>query len=410
MNRFLWIIIVVFSIQLHAQVEVEKGSFPFNQVIEWPRKGTLLLGNDPSGRTQEINFSLLNHSGEVQWNRSVYPKNEPTHIIISGISDYVYFVDDLAPVNKYIRYNQVNESGSIVPAKFDLLKVIREYGYRTPDDLELKEIINTQKSIVFYFQLPIKDKGIIENFFVSITHHNNNVYHCQGPTTDMDLNKSGEEGDYIFAGSTDDAICFSRYEFKKGTQYASYFSFSPKGKPRIGVTQEPKKIVSIPSELQFVGLNGRYYLEKEKRLNPINSLGRGLFIKGRYYFVANDAKDRCLKIYGTNDKDEFVVLNNCNHSAEEKKKYKNATLTFIPLGEKVIVVSNIADQTFAYEIENNQVHSIDKAAIDYERIRTNPSALRVKNKPNAFVHFIGNIPYFINPATIKESDKIIFKK
>src|SRR5690554_7963648 len=90
-------------------------------------KGTLLLGNDPTGKTDEINFNLLNHQGEVSWNRSVYPKSNNTSLIVSGMSDYLYFVDDLKPVNNHIRYNQVNQSGSIVPTKFDLLKVIRSY-------------------------------------------------------------------------------------------------------------------------------------------------------------------------------------------------------------------------------------------------------------------------------------------
>lgn len=410
MKQFIFIIAVVFSFQTQAQVEVANGTYPFNQIVEWPRKGTLLLGNDPNGRTSEINFSLLNHDGEVQWNRSIYPKSEPTHIIISGNSDYVYFVDDLAPVNKYIRYNQVNESGSIVPAKFDMLNVIRDYGYRTPDDLELKDIINTPKSIVFYFQLPVKDKGIIENFFVTITHHNNNVYYCQGPTSDMELEKSGEQGAYIFAGATDDAICFSRFEFKKGTQYSSYFSFTPKGKLRVGVTQKPADLSPIPADVRFVGLTGKYYLEEAKKIKPLNTLGRGLFIKGSYYYVVNDAKDRCLKIYGANDKDEFVVLNECKNQAADKKKYKNSTLTFIPLGEKMIIVSKIADQSSAFEIADNKVKSIEMGTIDTERIRTNPSSFRVKDHPNEFVHFIDGVPYYINPATIEKSDKIIFTK
>ena len=410
MNRFIFIISLLFSFQALAQVEVAKGTFPFSQIVEWPRKGTLFLGGDPTGMSQEINFNLLNHEGLVQWNRSVYPKSEPTHLIISGVSDYVYFVDDLAPVNKFIRYNQVNESGSIVPAKFDMLKVIRDYGYRTPDDLVLIDIVNTQKSIIFYFQLPVKDKGIIENFFVTITHHNNIVYYCQGPTSDMELIRKGEEGPLVFAGSTEDAICFSRFGFKKGKQNNSYFSFTPKGKLRVGVTQTPVDLSPISSDLYFVGLSGKYHLQEAKKIKTPNTLGRGLFVNGRYYYVANDSKDRCLKIYGVNDKDEFVVLNECKNPAVEKKSYKNASLTFIPLDEKVIVVSTIGSESSAFEIGNNQVNPIEMGDIDYEKIRMNPSSFRVKDHPNEFVHFVNGVPYFTNPSTIGKTDKIIFTK
>lgn len=410
MKRFIFIIAVLFSIQSHAQVEVDKGTFPFNQIVEWPRKGTLLLGRDPTGRSKETNFSLLTNKGEVKWNRSIHPKIEPTHLIVSGMSNYIYFVDNLEPENNSIYYNQVNESGSIVPTKLDVFKVIRDYGYSTPNDLELKDIVNTPKSIVFYFQLPVKDKGIIENFFVSITHHNNKVYHCQGPSTDMALEKSGDQAPFIFAGATADAICFSRFESKHKRIYSSYFSFTPKGKLRVGVTQEPKELSPISSELHFVGLSGKYYLEEAKKIKAINTMGRGLFIEGRYYYVANDAKERCLKIYGVNDKDEFVVLNECKNPAKEQKRYKNATLTFIPLREKVIVVSNIANQISAFEIGNNEVSPVDVGNIDYENIRLNPSSFKVKDHSKEFVHFIDGVPYYIDPTTIENSDKIIFKK
>lgn len=410
MKRLFFIFAVLLTFQTQAQIEVEKGSFPFEQIVEWPRKGTLLLGNDPTGRKSEKNFSLLSNEGEVQWNRSIYPKYEPTHIIVSGNSDYVYFVDNFEPVNNYIHYNQVNESGSIVPTKFNMLKVIRDYGYRVPGDLELRDIVNTPKSVVFYFQLPIKSKGIIENFFVTITHHNNKTYHCQGPTTDMDQKKSGDVGPFIFSGATSDAICFSRFENKEKASSFSYFSFTPKGKLRVGVTQQPKDLTPISSELNFVGLSGKYYLEKEKINDPINTAGRGLFIKGKYYYVANDAKERCLKIFGADENDEFVELNKCKHPAKEKRKYRNAKITFIPLADQFIVVSTIADQSWAYSIDNNKVKPVDIGTLNEANIRINPSSYRVQGHPNEFVHFIGDTPYFINPTTLEKTDKIIFKK
>src|SRR5690554_7658258 len=98
MKQIFFIQIVLFiSFISFGQIEVTEGKFPFNQILEWPGKGTLLLGNDPTGRTEEINFNLLNHQGEVSWNRSVYPKSNNTSLIVSGMSDYLYFVDDLKP-------------------------------------------------------------------------------------------------------------------------------------------------------------------------------------------------------------------------------------------------------------------------------------------------------------------------
>src|SRR5690554_2158987 len=233
LKKFLLAFLPLIPLMTLAQedIEIERGKFPFNKIVEWPGKGTLMIGTDPSGRSQEINLNLLNFNGEIQWNRSVFPKQKNSHLIISSLSDYIYFVDDLKLNNNSVRYNQVNQSGSVVPTKFDMLSVIRSYRYTTPDDLVLKEIVNTPKALVFYYQLPIKDKGIIENFFVTITHHNNKIYHYQGPASDMTLMKEGKEGPLVFAGADENTICFSRYEYSDKKQNARFYPFSPKAEP-----------------------------------------------------------------------------------------------------------------------------------------------------------------------------------
>lgn len=405
---FLTPLTVLFSVLTFAQVEVTNGKFPFNQMIEWPGKGTLLLGTDPTGRTDEVNFNLFNAAGEVAWNRSIYPKDKNTHLIVSGMSDYIYFVDDLKLVNNSIRYNQVNQSGSIVPTKFDMLAVIRSYRYTTPADLELKDIINTPKALVFYFQLPVKDKGIIENFFVTITHHNNRVYHYQGPVSDMSLVKEGKEGPLMFAGADESTICFSRFEYSDKKQNARYYPFSPKAEAISRNTIVMSDFAPISSDVQFVSLNGSYYLEKEKR-NTAEANGRGFYMGGKYFYAVNDSKDRCLKIYGRNDKGEYEVLNKCENSAETSKRYK-ASLAFIPVKDKVIIVSNINDKSTAYEVSHNEINRIDAGSINSEMIQKNPSSFQLENKSANFVHFINGTPFFFDHTELEKSDKVIFKQ
>src|SRR5690554_1962344 len=409
MKRFLLIqTSVFFSLIAIAQIEVTNGKFPFKQMIEWPEKGTLLLGDDPSERTDEINISLFNNEGEVSWNRSIYPKNKNTHLIVSGMSDYIYFVDDLKPVNNNIRYNQINQSGSIVPTKFDLLAVIRSYRYTTPSDLELKDIINTSKALVFYFQLPVKEKGIIENFFVTITHHNNRVYHYQGPASNMSLLKEGKEGPLIFAGADESTICFSRFEYSDKKQNARYYPFSPKAEPIGRNTINLTDFSPISSTIQSVSLNGSYYLEKETKTS-IEANGKGFYMGGKYFYAVNDEKDRCLKLYGRNDEGEYEVLNECENQAETSRRYK-ALLVSIPMKDKVIIISNINDKSTAYEVSYNTINRIDAEVINSEMIQINPSSFKVENKSANFVHFINDIPYFFNNTDLGKTDKIIFKQ
>lgn len=408
MKLFFIILSFVYSVLTFAQVEVTNGKFPFNQMIEWPGKGTLLLGDDPTGKTVEINFNLFNSDGEVSWNRSVYPKSDNTHLIVSGMSDYIYFVDDLKPVNNSIRYNQVNQSGSIVPTKFDMLAVIRSYRYTTPSDLELKEIVNTPKALVFYFQLPVKDKGIIENFFVTITHHNNRVYHYQGPVSDMNLIKEGKEGVLIFAGADENTICFSRFENTDNKQHARFYPFSPKAEPIARNTITIPEFSPISSRVQFAALNGSHYLEKENK-STTEARGKGIYMGGKYFYVVNDSKERCLKIYGRNDDGDYVLLNECINPAESSKRYQ-ASLAFLPIEDKVIIISKINDKLNGFEIAYNKINPIKAESINFEMIQKNPSSFQVENKSANFVHFIKGIPYFFDHTKLEKSDKIIFKQ
>lgn len=409
MKQFFLIILASLSYNISlAQVEVTNGKFPFNQIIEWPGKGTLLLGNDPTGRTAEINFNLFNNEGEVAWNRSVYPKSENTRLIISGMSDYIYFVDDFKPVNNSIRYNQVNQSGSIVPTKFDMLAVIRSYRYTTPSDLELKDIINTPKALVFYFQLPVKDKGIIENFFVTITHHNNRVYHYQGPTSDMNLIKEGKEGSLFFSGADESIICFSRYENTDNKHHARFYPFSPKAEPLSRNTITIPKFSAISSTFEFVSLNGSHYLDTENK-SKIEARGKGVYMGGKYFYAMNDANDRCLKIYGRNEDGEYVLLNECENSAETSKKYK-ASMAFMPFKDKVLIVSNINEQSSAFEINHDKIIPISEGALNFEMIQNNPSSFQIGDKSTNFVHIINGTPYFFDHSKLEKSEKVIFKQ
>jgi hypothetical protein len=405
---FLISISFLFTFLTLAQVEVTNGNFPFNQIVEWPGKGTLLLGDDPTGKTDEINFNLFNSEGEVSWNRSIYPKSENTHLIVSGMSDYLYFVDDLAPINNDIRYNQVNQSGSVVPTKFDMLSVIRSYRYTIPSDLELKDIVNTPKALVFYFQLPVKDKGIIENFFVTITHHNNRVYHYQGPASDMDLIKDGKQGPLLFAGADESSIYFSRYEHMEGKQSVRFYPFSPKAEPIASNAIDLTEFSALSSDIQFISLNGSHYIEKENK-STIQANGKGVFVGGKFFYAVNDAKDRCLKIYGENEKEEFVVLNKCENSAASSKRYQ-ASITILPIQDKLIIISNINDKASAFELGSEKISSIPAESINLDLIQKNPSSFKVENKSANFVHFINGAPYFFDQTKLEKSDEIIFKQ
>lgn len=401
-------LLLPFTFHAQEEIEIERGKYPFNKVVEWAGKGTLMIGTDPSGRSQEVNLNLLNHNGEVQWNRSVFPKQKNTHLIVSSMSDYIYFVDDLTLENNGVRYNQVNQSGSVVPTRFDMLSVIRSYRYTMPNDLELKEIVNTQKAIVFYFQLPVKEKGIIENFFITITHHNNRLYHCKGPASDFNLTSKGEEDIFVFAGANDDEISFSKYGLEGHTKNSTLFSFNSKAEPLSTSKIIPPSFSPLSSEVELIGLNGSYYLKEKNKVN-IQSNGKAIVFNNETYYVVNDEKDRCLKIYGKNEKGEFGVQNKCQNQAENSRRYKSS-LVFVPIQDKLFVLSTINEKSSAVELSEAGIKNVEINSFDVEKIRENPSSFKVKSDKNLFIHLINETPYVIDASNLEKLDKFVFKR
>lgn len=405
--------IIVFSVlffysSIWAQITMEKGKFPFTKVVEWPNRGTLFMGDDPTGNTNEKNISFFNNQGRLDWNKSIYPGLDNTHLILSGSSNYIYFVDDLKLYNdRTIRYNQMNISGSIEHTDFNVLTLLKKIGFYNSSSITLTNIVNTSKALVFYFQLPLKDKGVVQNIFITITHHNNRAYILKGPPTELMALEEGLATPFNFAGADSTSICFSRVLTQKGKGDVEFAVFSPKAKARVGHTYTIPEMQPITSIIYPASFNGLYYLNDEQK-QPFYSKGKGIYIKGHFYYVANDAKDRGVKIYGIDENGKFEQLNNNTEKGKVQKKYKNAKLTFVPWEDKIFIGSELADNNTVYRLGIKGLQKINSADFDFHKVQFNPSVLQLQNKTTKFVQFIKGKPYFINTDNLG-AEEIIFK-
>jgi len=389
-----------------AQAIVEKGKFPYKQLVEWPNHGMLILGEDPSNHSTDRTVSLLDNKGETAWTKNLQLGVDNPHLIVSEQSNYIYFIDNLEPENKTIGYNQMNKSGSIVSTKLNVFYAIREFGYRTPSNLILKDIVNTRKSLVFYFQLPVKNEGIIENIFISITHHNNRVYYFQGPPTHLSKLKDEEEGPYLFAGADENTICFARYKLVAGNKRINFLPFSPKGKAQNSYHFSLPKTTPIRSELIPKTLSGAYYVAKEDDFTEVN--GKGVYWNKRYYYVLNDASDRCFKLFGANKEGEIVALNKCVHPAASSRRY-DASIFYSEVDDKLLFKSKIEDKSSYFTIGETDVNQVELKNIDLNHIQQNPSSFG-KDISSTFVHLIDGVPYYIDFKEQSHPEKLTFKK
>ncbi|WP_107039070.1 hypothetical protein [Brumimicrobium mesophilum] len=389
-----------------SQFEVAKGEYPFNKIVEWPGQGSILLAEDPTGSKKEIFINFFNNEGETQWSKSIYPKTESSKLIVSGKSEYFYFVDNFEHENNFIYYAQLNQSGGVVSTKIDLLKVIREYGYNVTDDIEITEVVNTPKSIVFYLQLPVKGEGIIENIFVSITHHNNRLYHTKGPSTDMKLQKKGITGPILFAGADESTINFAYASNEESKTDVNFIAFSPKAEPIADQFMKIGSANGIVSQVKSLNLDGSNYVEDKSKFN---ARGKAIYYNKQYYYVMNDAQSNCLKIYGLNSARKVEQLNECSGRPVEARN-PNASISYFELDGELYVSSEIDGSFSAYKIQKDGVSTLSISKKDLEKVQLNPSSFKIKDNTANFVHLIKGTPYFTDSKNMEKQEKIIFKK
>ena len=404
---FLLFLSVAFSSR--TQIEIEKGKSPFHSVVEWKDKGTILMNSDPKDRTRDYEIVLLNNEGEVNWRKTIYPSHSMPSLILSESSNYIYFVDNFEVIDSKFSYIQLNRSGSVVSTKFDLLQILRTYGYTTPDELVVEEVVNTPKALVFHFSLEVKDKDIIENFFVSITHHNNRVYHSQGPNTHPDLIDDEREGRFTYSGADEENIYFSRLVKQGGGKRIHFYPISPKAEKgneySFSLTSD---FAPIQSEVINNNLCGSYY---QKQLNKklLTRFAIGLYNNNRFYVAENDSKDRCLKIYGADKEGQISVLNECKNPAKESRNY-DAKLTWLDNLNKLIIIGSIEDSKAACVIEGSTVESIMFDRLDLDKLQINPSVYALENKTTNFVHLINDQVFFFDYNQLGNEGSVIFKE
>lgn len=399
--------LIVFDSQ--SQIEAESGKNPFHSIFEWSGKGSLIMNSNLKNKTRDFEVVLLDNSGEVQWRKVIYPGHSNPSLILSENSNYIYFVDQFEVINSKFSYIQLNQSGSVVSTKFDLLKIIRSYGYTTPSELVVEEVVNTPKALAFHFTLEVKDKNIVENFFVTITHHNNRVYHTQGPNTHPDLLDDEREGLFSYSGADDENIYFSRLLKQGGGKRIHFYPISPKAEKGNEYSFAlPSEFAPINSEIIQNNLCGSFY---QSALNK-KSMERkavGIYDNNRFYVAANDEKERCLKIYGADKDGEITVLNKCTNPTEESRKY-DSKLIWFDNNDRTVVLGSIDEKTSAALIDGSNVKTSSKDKLDLDLLQINPSSFNLENKTTNFVHYIDDTPYFFDLNTLGNKGSAVFKE
>lgn len=329
MKNFLFIFASMVAITSNAQtITIEKTNYPYYDVFEWKGMGAILMSKDPSGNNKQINLTLVGNAPKSIWDQRFMPKNEEFYFISSENARYVYFLHNLNPENGKIYFDQLNSAGNVKATSAVLTTAIKKLGDFEWEDLELRNVVVTDKALVHQFRHHNKKEKTYTEIATFMTHHNMLVYATVlGVTTEEALkNKSANHWRYI--GFTGDKICFAgRGVFEKagGWQVRCYSSKAELVESSFLKTGNVQ--LSAVQNVGF-GTTGSYYLKSEEDTQE----GLLSFHNDRYYLsgmVSENGKS-ILRMFEYQEgswqkRNESVV--------EASTSQKNISLGVYPLNE-----------------------------------------------------------------------------
>ena len=344
MRRLLLTVLLGISVSLQAQeFEIPASTHPYFDIIEWKGMGALLLSKDPSGVSKQINITLVGNSQYSIWDQKFTPKSDEYYYISSENARYVYFLDNLELDNGKVYFNQLNSAGNVKSTNVAIGPAVKKLGNYDYNNLELINVIVTDKALVHHFRYNDKDSKSVVDIATFITHHNFLCYAVELGSVPFASMKDENIGHWDYIGFTDDQIFFAAREVMNKKSGWSVKEFSSKGKPGTALfINAPGDL--IPVENIGFGTTGKYYLKDKTTIDK----GVLSYINNQFYMVGGqkDGNGAELTLYQL-EGNEWKELNDMQLSYFIDKKALK--LGIYPLNEGL-----------AYHLDHN---GYDKASV-----------------------------------------------
>lgn len=258
---------------------------PYFDVIEWKGQGGLLRSRSPKDILNQIGMTLVGELSEGKWDQKFNPKTRDPYYLCAENTRYVYFIDNLDPINNgNMTFNQINSAGNIKTKSLDIgLKVKMLPGEHDYNKFELVDAGVTDKALLYLFRYFNKKEKEYYDFAVFMTHHNlQHLVFQLGKGVDQDLVEKHINGQWQFAGFNGELNYLAWRTIKtdvkgsvvkgfntKGEMIEDHFIFEPEGaRPFLNIGY---------------GTTGKYYIQNEERYST--EYGVVSFIDGKFYFT-----------------------------------------------------------------------------------------------------------------------------
>jgi hypothetical protein len=333
MKKTLLLFSLILGISSFAQqFEMPAEQYPFYSIVEWKGMGAMLMSQDPLGNSKKINLTLAGNATTSIWQQGFNPDDKDFYYIASENARYVYFMDNLQLKEGKTFFHQLNSNGNVKSTSVSLTSAIKKLGAFDPLELELMDIVTTDKALVHIFRYhDVKAKKYVE-IATFITHHNMLPYSAiLGEVSELSL-KEGNYGMWKYVGFTDDQIVFAARDFQNKKNGWTVMNFTSKG-----AMTEAKFIEAPTDKFDFVnevalGSHGQLYVQENSKDN--RETAQLHFHKNKYYLtgVSTDATGRTVKLMELSA-GKWVQLSTATLALEKTKDLM--TVGSMPLNEGI---------------------------------------------------------------------------
>ncbi len=402
MHIFHLLICSTFSLIVHSQTfDIPAMKSPYYDIIEWKGMGGILLSKDASG-TRQINLTLVGDQETSIWDQKFTPKSDEFYYLASENARYVYFLDNLELNAGKVYFSQLNSAGNVKSNSVAISNAIKKLGDYDYNNLELINVVVTDKALVHHFRYEDKKAKSIREFATFITHHNFLCYAAElGAIPMADLKNNEDIGQWNYIGFTGDKIYFAAREKQAKQKGWAVKEFTSKARLLTGTFMDaPEDLIRIEN-IGF-GTTGIHYLEGKSTMEA----GLLTQINGKYYMMGAQSRNGGADIILYERKEgEWTELNsmNLNYFLANKP----LKLGVYPLNEGI-----------GYHLDHNGYNKVSIISNDgasnthndfLEQMIYNPSSVIHPKKNNEFVVDLpGKILYF-NTDQLGQAEDVTFE-
>jgi hypothetical protein len=377
MKKTLLLFSLILGISSLAQpFDMPAEHYPFYSIIEWKGMGALLMSKDPLGNSKKINLTLAGNATTSIWQQGFNPDDQDFYYIASENARYVYFMDNLQLKEGKTIFHQLNSNGNVKSTSVSLTAAIKKLGVLDPTELELIDIVTTDKALVHIFRYhDVKTKKYVE-IATFITHHNMLPYSAILGEVSESSFKEGNYGMYKYIGFTDDQIVFAARDFRDKKKSWSVMNFTSKG------TLTEATFIEAPTDkFDFIeevalGAHGQLYVQENSKDN--HETAQLHFHKNTYFLtgVATDASGRTVQLMEQRT-GKWIELSSASLAPEKTKDLM--TVGTMPLNEGI--ACKIGNRVVLLPFDSTMTPIIQHFTTD---MHSNPSRLIIDEKKELF--------------------------